>query len=372
VSTSPGTETLVALPPQPDGVAWPTLAWATGPQLTGDPERVHDLLAAPFATRSTPELGESSAFVAVQGGRIVAERYGPGTSSTTTMVSWSTAKSVTHALVGLATGDGLVDPAATLDAPEWRTPEDPRAAVTLDALLAMRSGLHFQEDYLDAEESDCIRMLFGDGAEDVAGYAASLPLEHPVDQVFNYSSGTTNIITRQLASVLATAQGLDADVPEVRRAALEGYLRDRLCAPLGIASAEPRFDAAGTFVGSSYLYATARDFARFGLLYLRDGVWDGRRLLPEGWVDDARTIRSYHQDNGWHYGHHWWVRGDEHGTFWANGYEKQIIVCVPALDLVMVRLGKTLAHQADAFQQFWHDLIDAFAGGPTALTVLPQ
>ncbi len=79
-------------------------------------------------------------------------------------------------------------------------------------------------------------------------------------------------------------------------------------------------------------------------------------------MDSARTIRSVDPEDGWFYGHHWWVRGDRHGTFWANGYEKQLIVCVPALDLVVVRLGKTLAHQAEAFQCFWHGVLDAVAG----------
>jgi CubicO group peptidase (beta-lactamase class C family) len=141
---------------------------------------------------------------------------------------------------------------------------------------------------------------------------------------------------------------------------MRAFLADRLFGPLGMASAEPRFDAAGTWVGSSYLYATARDFARFGLLYLRDGVWDDRRLLPEGWVDSARTIRSVDPEDGWLYGHHWWVRGDDVGTFWANGYEGQMIACVPALDLVVVRLGRTPTELKPHREQFFFDVLDCF------------
>ena len=345
----PVPSTSFPLPPQPAGVSWPTMGWATGEQLTGDADRLADLLDEPFAVASTPTLGQSLAFVAVQGGRVVAERYGPGVSSTTPLLSWSTAKSMTHAALGILVADGALDPAAPVGAPEWSGDGDPRAAITADDLLAMRSGLHFVEDYVDDTVSDCLEMLWGSGADDVAHFAADQPLEHPVGTVFNYSSGTTNILSRLIGARVGGGE-----------AGMRAFLADRLFGPLGMASAEPRFDAAGTWVGSSYLYATARDFARFGLLYLRDGVWDDRRLLPEGWVDSARTIRSVDPDDGWFHGHHWWVRGDDVGTFWANGYEGQMIACVPALDLVVVRLGRTPTELKPHREQFFFDVLDCF------------
>ena len=337
------------LPAQPAGVSWPTLAWATGEQLTGEAEALADLLDPVFSVRRTPELGESLAFVAVQGGRIVAERYGPGVRSTTPLLSWSTAKSITHATLGLLVVDGMVDSAAPLAAPEWSGSDDPRAAITTDDLLAMRSGLQFVEDYVDDTVSDCLEMLWGSGADDVAHFAADLPLDQPVGTVFNYSSGTTNIISRMIGQQVGGGED-----------GMRSFLDSRLFGPLGMTSADPRFDAAGTWVGSSYVFATARDFARFGLLYLRDGVWDGRRLLPVGWVDSARTIRSRDPDDGWYYGHHWWVRGDDVGTFWANGFEGQMIACVPALDLVVVRLGRTPAELKPHLERFWADVLDCF------------
>jgi CubicO group peptidase (beta-lactamase class C family) len=109
------------------------------------------------------------------------------------------------------------------------------------------------------------------------------------------------------------------------------------------------------------VHATARDFARFGLLYLRDGVWDGRRVLPEGWVDHGRTARSVDPEDGSLYGAHWWVVGDEHGSFRAAGYEGQSILVVPALDLVVVRLGRT-AREHDADLVAWRsDIVAGFA-----------
>jgi CubicO group peptidase (beta-lactamase class C family) len=352
VSDAPVPSTSILLPGQPGGVPWPTLAWATGEQLTGDPGALADLLDPVFSVPSTPELGRSLAFVAVQGGRIVAERYGPGVASTDRLISWSTAKSMTHAALGSLVLDGALDPAGPAAVAEWTSAGDPRAAITVDDLLAMRSGLRFVEDYVDDTTSDCLEMLWGSGADDVAHYAADLPLEHPVGEVFNYSSGTTNILSR-----------LVGDHAGGGREATEAFLQERLFGPIGMTSAEPRFDAAGTWVGSSYVFATARDFARFGLLYLRDGMWDGRRLLPEGWVDSARTIRSVDPEDGEYYGHHWWVRGDDVGTFWAAGYEGQMISCVPALDLVVVRLGKTPSDLRAHRERFWADVLDCFRDG---------
>ena len=211
----------------------------------------------------------------------------------------------------------------------------------------MRSGLEFKEDYVDA--SHCLEMLFGDGKGDVAHFAATQSLDHPIDTVLNYSSGTTNIISRAVGSIVGGG-----------RDGMTAFLRDELFAPLGMDSAEPRFDEAGTWIGSSYLYATARDFARFGELYLRDGMWDGRRILPEGWVDDARTPLSQDPEDGTFYGHQWWIPGDDLGTFVAKGYEGQTITVVPALDLVIVRLGKTPIEHSPELRTWLREVVDCF------------
>ena len=330
------------------------MTWATGEQRTGYPDRLSDLIDTAFDPRERRRLGEHRAVVVVQDGRIIAERYADGTGARTTHLSWSVAKSVTHAAAGALVGRGLLDISRPLRAREWAAPDDPRGAITVEDLFAMRSGLRFVEDYVDDAVSDCLEMLFGSGAGDVAAYAAGLPLEHPIGEVFNYSSGTTNIVVRHLVDLLGAGA-----TPEERRDATEELFRSALFDPLGMGPVELRYDEAGTFVGSSYLYATARDFARFGLLYLRDGVWDGRRLLPEGWVDAARTIRSQDPDNGWYYGLHWWVRGDDVGTFWANGYDGQMVACIPELDVVVVRLGRMPSDLRPATEQWFFDVVDA-------------
>jgi CubicO group peptidase (beta-lactamase class C family) len=272
-------------------------------------------------------LGRSLAMVVVHHGEIVAERYAPEAGPDTTLISWSMAKSVTHAAVGLLVGRGLLDPAAPADVPAWQ--DDDRRHITLEHLLRMVDGLDFVEDYVDDRTSNVIPMIFQEGREDVAGYATARPLAHPPGTVWNYSSGTSNIVAWIAGRA---AGGTDA----MRR-----LLHEDLFARIGMHSATAQFDAAGTFVGSSFVYATARDFAGFGLLYLHDGMHDGERVLPPGWVDHARAVTP--PSNG-EYGAHWWLRQDDPlGTFYASGYEGQHIVIVPPKDLVIVRLGKTVA-----------------------------
>jgi CubicO group peptidase (beta-lactamase class C family) len=187
-------------------------------------------------------------------GEIVHEAYGPDTGPDTTLISWSTGKSVTHALVGVAVRDGLADLDAPAPVREWAG--DERSAITLRQLLNMTSGLRFVEDYVDDSVSHCIDMLFGEGHTDVAHYAASLPLDHPPGSTFNYSSGTTNIVSRAVGQAVGGGE-----------AGMRAFMEAELFGPLGMTSADPRFDAAGTFVGSSFLYCTTRDFARFGQLW---------------------------------------------------------------------------------------------------------
>jgi CubicO group peptidase (beta-lactamase class C family) len=342
---------LTPLPKQPAGVAWPTDGWPTGElpaKLAATP--FMRLVDEAFSAPSTPALGESHALVVVQGGRLIYERYNDGYTPDMTYRSWSMAKSMTHALVGMLVGDGRMDVNAPPDAPEWRTPGDPRGAITLDQLLRMSSGLDWVEEYLPDRPSDVREMLFFGGKADVAGYAAAKPLAHAPGSFFQYASGTTNIVVRATAQAAGLADA----------AAYHAFMGERLFDVLGMASAQPKFDDAGTFVGSSFCFCTARDFAKFGLLYLRDGVWDGRRLLPEGWVDYARTP-TFQQPGAADdaYGAHWWIDVGGPGTFSANGYDGQIILCVPDQDLILVRHGASEVEK-DALKAWYRDIVGCF------------
>ena len=342
---SPFPSSLVTLPPQPRGVDFPAAGpngWPEGEPTGADVDRLQREVDRAFAAPNevdSPGLGQSLALVVVQGGMIVAERYHPEVGPGTPLISWSMAKSVTQALAGVLVRDAMLDVGAV--GPQLHeTWTDDRRAITLTQLLQMRSGLSWTEEYEDTEDAplpDVLEMLFGAGVDDMARFAAGRPLAHQPGDHFCYSSGTSNIVSALVTDLLVTRPTSAAD----REQAMRRFMQAELFDPLGMSSADPRFDTAGTFVGSSYLYATARDFARFGLLYLRDGVWDSRRLLPEGWVDAARTAQAVEPDSLNWYGQHWWVYPCAHGSFRASGYEGQAVLVVPGLDLVVVRLGKT-------------------------------
>lgn len=340
--------TLLALPDQAPDVPWPTMDWPTGTLPAGLKRGAFEaLISEAFAEPASDLLGETHALLIVHGGRLAYERYGVTSGPEATQPSWSMAKSMTHALVGMLVADGKLDIHRPADVPEWQGEGDPRAAITLDQLLRMSSGLTFVEDYVPGHPSDVIAMLYGVGKSDVAHYAADLPPAHPPGSFWNYASGTSNIVAR----CAAQAQGGD----------FAAFMRERLFGPLGMTSATPKFDAAGTFIGSSYCFCTARDFARFGLLYLRDGVWEGRRLLPPGWVDYARTP-TFQQAGviDGRYGAHWWLDVGGPGSFSANGYDGQFIVVVPDLDLVVVRNGATPLDKKDALRAWMGELVSAF------------
>lgn len=331
--------------------------------MTGDPRQATSSAARRVAAANVaqvPEVNElvdqlfdrpddegvTLALVVQQGGDIVAERYGTQPANVfepeieitadSTLISWSMAKSITHAAVGIVVGDGLLDLDAPAPIPEWQGTE--KAEITMLQLLEMRSGLRFVEDYVDDQVSHCIEMLFGDSGPSHAAYAAALPLDHPPGTFYSYSSGTTNIVARIIGDIVSGG----SDDPVRRSAATEAFLRDRLFGPAGMHSAVPKFDGAGDFVGSSYVYATARDFATFGELYRHDGVTaDGERILPVGWRDHGAAAVSHDGENGCDYGRHWWIWPEVPGSLACHGHEGQYIVVVPDRELVMVHLGKT-------------------------------
>lgn len=318
------------------------------------------------------DQGVTLALLALRNGQVLIDRYGrqpdtpfgPGgmVDESTTLISWSMAKSITHALIGLAMADGLIDPDERLEIDEWK--HDRRSEITVDHLLQMRSGLAFVEDYVDGQASNTIEMLFSGpehrGVADMGAYAAAQVSIARAGELFSYSSGTTNILTRLLGDRLA---GGDATTvgSESRRSALERFARERLFGPLDMNSATLKFDASGTFVGSSFVYATARDFARFGEFYRLDGCGPGgTRLLPSGWRDAAREPLSFDPDgagpHGFGYGRHWWIWPDLPGSMAAHGYQGQFILVLPESGVTIVHLGLTEVNHAPALVSALGDL----------------
>jgi CubicO group peptidase (beta-lactamase class C family) len=340
-------QTLHPLPPQPEGVAWPTQEWAEAP-LPGDVDQATVDLAATQILGVDPLMGETRAVVVVQDGRIVFERYGEGYSRDNRLVSWSMAKSVTQALVGAAVLQGGVSIDAPMGNPHWRA-SDRRSSIPWRLWLQMVDG----QDYLEIGapsilENDVTHMLYGRGRMDTAAFASSLPLVRDPGAHWNYNSAGTILVADALTRTIVPSPR-DA---EDRRNRMRIWMGQSLFDPIGMHPVV-EFDPSGTFYGSALVYATARDFARFGYLYLRNGVWDGRRILPEGWVDFARAPGP--DPNTDVYGAHWWLTpahgsgrpqralitaDDMRDAFSAQGHEGQIIVVVPSKDLVLVRLGR--------------------------------
>ncbi len=268
--------------------------------------------------------GHPFAFVVLHKGGVVAECYDKGISRDTKLLSWSMAKSFVNALIGIMVKDSLIDIHAPLDIPEWQG--DGRKAITMHDLMQMQSGLEWNEDY--GARSDVNIMLHCE--RDMGLFALLKPLKYEPGTHWQYSSGTTNIVMRYLRSRFSSDE------------AFIHYMHSRLFAPLGIVDPVFEQDLSGTPVGSSYLYATARDFARFGQMYLNDGCVGNERILPEGWVDYTHTSASASGD---HYGAFFWL--NRNGKFpdvpkdmyYCDGHDGQDIFIFPSQQLVVVILG---------------------------------
>jgi len=330
----------VPLPPQPAGVPYPTEAWPVAPPGPGvDVERLDAALDAAFELRGWNGLPDTRALLVVHHGALVAERYAQGFGPDSRFQSWSMAKTVTQALVGILVGQKRLDLRAAAPVPAWRAKDDPRGAITLDQLLHMTSGLD-NADGSPEPDSFASRLLFGPGSLDVFAYASNVPAINAPDTSWAYSTGTTMIV----AGIVGRTVGGGS-------AGMLAFMHRELFDPIGMRTVVPEFDAAGTFLGGAWVWATARDWARLGYLYLRDGVWDGRHVLPEGWVGYSRTPAP--APNNGVYGAHLWLNlepkakqfaplpGGPHSAFCLSGNGGQMVVVVPTRDLVVVRLGVT-------------------------------
>lgn len=326
-----------------------------------DTRRLNAAIADAFAEPDSAMPRRTRAIVVVHNGRIVGERYADGYGPDNRFTGWSMTKSVTSALVGILTAHNTLDVRADMLRPEWRGADDPRGDITLHQLLTMSSGLGFDESYTPSGAAT--RMLFD--SPDAAAVAAASPLAHEPGSTWLYSSGTTNIVS----SLIRVS--FDSDDEYI------AFARDSLFDRIGMRSAVLEPDPSGTFVGSSFMYATARDWARFGLLYLRDGVWNGERILPDGWV--AYSVTPAPAAPRGQYGAHWWLNAGSasdstqrtwpdlpRDIFWASGFEGQYVVVVPSHDLVVVRLGVTQDDRAWSLGAFLREVMESVANAGQA------
>lgn len=308
----------------------PNVAWPTGSRAEVNPAVQalldQDALAGPGMR----------GMAVIYRGRLIAQRYGTGFNAGTPLLGWSMTKTVTAALIGMQVADGKL---SLQQKSLWPDQADPRAQITLAQLMAMSSGLRYNEGYGDV--SDVTRMLYLE--PDMASFTAAQPLEATPGSKWNYSSGTTVLLSR----IWQRAAGGGADALSLPH--------NRLFAPLGMHSAVMEADARGNLVGSSYMYANTLDWARFGQFLLQDGVWQGKRILPEGFVQGMQQVApasggQYGQGQVWR----WGPGGDTPegqdpdarfklppDTYWMQGHDGQSIAIVPSQQLVVVRLGLT-------------------------------
>lgn len=335
--------------PEGDGVdARPDPAGLNRPALEAAIDRV-------FEEPDPESMRWTRAVAVVWDGRLVAERYADWTSADAPHLGWSMTKSVTNAVIGALVLRGELDVNAPAPVPGWA--DDGRSEITLDALMRMSSGLEFEERY--GPLADATHMLFE--VDDAAAVPRAKPLAHPVDTHFSYSSGTTNVLMW---------------IARERFDSLSDYHRfpyEALFEPLGMRTAVMETDASGTFVGSSFMYASARDWARFGQLYLQDGVWQGTRILPEGWAAYSGAASPTAKQG--EYAAQFWANAGAAAdgsarpdpdvpadAFKASGYQGQLVYIVPSRKAVIVRLGMT--HDRPAW--------DANAFTAEVLAALPQ
>ena len=329
--------------------------WPEGNQGPVKPEsldidgvRLEKALDAAIAETGPEKVKRTRAVVVVYDGRLAAERYAPGFGPNMSLLGWSMNKSITNALVGVLIRAGklsLKDPAPV---PEWQAPGDPRQKITLDQLMRMSSGLEFEEVY--APLHDATNMLYQ--SSDFAAYAAEKPLETEPDGKWSYSSGTANIVAR---IVRQTVEKEQTDYYE--------FFKNTFFDPMGMSNFVLEPDPSGTFVGSSYGLATLRDWTRFGQLYLQDGMWNGNRILPEGWVKYT-TTPTPKAPRG-EYGALFWLNAgspeDPMNRLWpdlprdayaASGYQGQNVMVIPSENLVVVRFGATSNRKAWDLNEF--------------------
>lgn len=323
----------ISFPSQPGETAGNT-GWLELP-VTRPNSKLEAALDRAFAEPGLPGYRQVRAIVIMRDGQILGERYAPGITADTPLLGYSVSKSVVNALVGILVRERKLDTAAPAPVAAWNFPGDGRHAITLDELLRMSSGLDLPEK--DTGFDPISRMMFLE--PDMAAYAERAALSAKPGTTWEYTSGNTLIV----ASIIRDQAGGHAE--EVLQ-----FAQRELFAPVGMRHVTVEFDRAGTPIGSTRIYASARDWARFGNLYLNDGVVGGRRILPENWVAYS-TNSTLNSD----YGAGFWVNagraedalgrvraGMPKDSFFASGNFGQRIVIIPAQRLVIVRFGVTI------------------------------
>lgn len=309
--------------------------------------------------------GATQGFIIMRDGKIVAERYGEGIGPKTKLLSRSIAKTVTATLIGLMVSDGRLALDSPAPVPAWNQPGDPRGAITLRNLLQMASGLEHSEDGPPRYNADTVRMIFTDGASDMAAYAEAKPVAHPPGTHFTYSTADSMILSDMMTRMLTAREGA-----EQRRTAMMEFVRGRLMTPVGLSSLTPEFDPHGTMIGGAMMHMTARDYARFGEFLRNKGRVNGHQVLSARWVEFMTTPSALNAA----YGGHIWLNREGEGNplfpgrgsrriFAAVGHHGQYLLIDPTRRLVILRMGISNDEQYLGIRRALVRLVEMFPQG---------
>jgi CubicO group peptidase (beta-lactamase class C family) len=342
-------ELLPRLSVTPPKVNFDALAWPMGDKDAlakpkGDAAALQRAVGAAFDRRTYGQGSETTAILIVQDGKIVAERYRDDFNLHMPQRTWSAAKSIAGTLIGVAAGQGKIDVDVPVAIEEWKAPGDPRAAITLDNLLRMASGLHS-----DTAGNRTDAIYFGGTAVDEQ--ATGWPLEAAPGTRFRYANNDILIAVHALQTALG---GGDRSL---------AYPFTDLFWKIGMTRTFPETDWRGNFILSSQVWTTARDLARLGLLYANDGVWQGERILPVGWRDYVRTNGPAQPASGYGYGASFWTFPKDKGlpadAIVMRGNRGQYVVVAPSQRLVIVRRGYDGPSASFVLEDFARDAIAA-------------
>jgi CubicO group peptidase (beta-lactamase class C family) len=305
-------------------------------------DKLSEALDHAFAESESGPRRFTKAVVVLHRGRIVGERYAPGVTPATPLIGWSMTKSVTNALLGILVREGKLDMQKPAPIDEWSAPGDPRRSVTADQLLRMVSGIGCGQSLKTGFTTifDADTQMEYDMA-DQSAFAANASLRAKPGSEWRYTNCNFILLSR----IIRDAAGGDAK-------SSRKFIERELFAPLGFERATLEYDSAGVPLGTIHLWASARDWARFGLLYLRDGVTaSGQRILPEGWVEYSARLTPQSAD-AYGYGAGFWTQrgnsaaarariaaGMPADSFMAFGSQGQYTIIIPSEDLVIVKIG---------------------------------
>ena len=334
---------LIVIPPavNQDSIDWPAGNRMANKIIPGiDSIQLNEVVNDAFKEPSAEQKPSTRAVVILYQGKIIAEKYAGGFTASSKQLGWSMAKGIENALIGIMVKQGKINIELPVPVAEWKN--DARNTITMADLMHMSSGLHYASSATGP--SDLTEMLFKEN--NMAAFAIRAAADHPHGKIFHYADASANLLSFIERKLIGDSE----------------YYRfpyEKLFYKIGMNSTLLEVDASGTFVGSSYCYATARDWARFGLLYLNDGVWNGERILPEGWVTFTATrSAAKNEEKKGEYGALWWLNaGNDNGVlkyphvpadcFACQGYEGQYIWVIPSKKLVVVRLALERGNKLD-------------------------